>query len=74
MTWLSNPDHLNQIVVSQLDKATPKSSVEELRGSDCDGTSSASHGEEEEEDEDEEEEGEEEVESEGSEEEESGEV
>ena len=62
--WLSNPDHLNQMVVGQLDKATPKSSVEELRGSDCDGTSSASQGEEEEEEE-------EEGESEGSEEEES---
>ncbi|CAL8306107.1 unnamed protein product [Arctogadus glacialis] len=49
VTWLSNPDHLNQMVVGQLHKASPKSSVEELRGSDCDRTSSASQGEEEEE-------------------------
>lgn len=28
--WLSDPDNLNQLVVSQLDGATRKSSVEEL--------------------------------------------
>ncbi|CAL8263071.1 unnamed protein product [Lota lota] len=37
VTLLSDPDHLNQLVVSQLDTATPKSSVEELCGSDCEG-------------------------------------
>ncbi|GAA6222985.1 uncharacterized protein LOC108872589 isoform X1 [Lates japonicus] len=34
VTWLSDPDNLNQLVVSQLDSATPKGSVEELCGSD----------------------------------------
>ncbi|XP_028272280.1 uncharacterized protein LOC114442705 isoform X2 [Parambassis ranga] len=48
VTWLSDPDNLNQLVVSQLDSVTPKSSVEELCGSDPDQTSLASHkGEEE---------------------------
>ncbi|XP_056294891.1 uncharacterized protein si:rp71-46j2.7 isoform X1 [Pseudoliparis swirei] len=40
--WLSDPDNLNQLVVSQLDSATPKGSVEELSGSDPDQTSLAS--------------------------------
>ncbi|CAL8356451.1 unnamed protein product [Merluccius merluccius] len=43
--WLSDPDHLNQLVVSQLDTAIPTSSVEELCGSDCEGTTFASQGE-----------------------------
>lgn len=42
MTWLSDPDNLNQLVVSQLDSVTPKGSVEELYGSDLDLTSLAS--------------------------------
>ncbi|XP_022052367.2 uncharacterized protein si:rp71-46j2.7 isoform X2 [Acanthochromis polyacanthus] len=42
VTWLSNPDNLNQLVVSQLDSVTPKSSAEELCGSDPDQTSLAS--------------------------------
>ncbi|XP_068437322.1 uncharacterized protein si:rp71-46j2.7 [Clinocottus analis] len=37
--WLSDPDNLNQLVVSQLDSVTPKGSVEELSGSDPDQTS-----------------------------------
>lgn len=37
--WLSDPDNLNQLVVSQLDRVTPKSSV---CGSDLDLTSLAS--------------------------------
>ncbi|KAJ3587436.1 hypothetical protein NHX12_011033 [Muraenolepis orangiensis] len=57
--WLSDPDNLNQLVVSQMDTATPKSSVEELCGSDCEGTSSASQEEEEEEEESDDSEGEE---------------
>ncbi|XP_054453699.1 uncharacterized protein si:rp71-46j2.7 [Anoplopoma fimbria] len=40
--WLSDPDNLNQLVVSQLDSVTPKYSVEELCGSDLDQTSLAS--------------------------------
>ncbi|XP_034400121.1 uncharacterized protein si:rp71-46j2.7 [Cyclopterus lumpus] len=40
--WLSDPDNLNQLVVSQLDSVTPKGSVEELCGSDPDQTSLAS--------------------------------
>lgn len=40
--WLSDPDNLNQLVVSQLDRVTPKSSVEDLCGSDLDLTSLAS--------------------------------
>ncbi|XP_069550511.1 uncharacterized protein [Brachyistius frenatus] len=36
VTWLSDPDNLNQLVVSQLESVTPKSSEEELRGSDLD--------------------------------------
>ncbi|CAJ1058783.1 uncharacterized protein si:rp71-46j2.7 [Xyrichtys novacula] len=40
--WLSDPDNLNQLVVSQLDSSTPKGSVEELCGSDPDQTSLAS--------------------------------
>lgn len=39
VTWLSDPDNLNQLVVSQLDSVTPRSSVEELCGSDLDLTS-----------------------------------
>ncbi|XP_051276489.1 uncharacterized protein si:rp71-46j2.7 isoform X1 [Dicentrarchus labrax] len=42
VTWLSDPDNLNQLVVSQLDSVTPKGSVEELCGSDLDQTSLAS--------------------------------
>nr|XP_033487111.1 uncharacterized protein si:rp71-46j2.7 [Epinephelus lanceolatus] len=42
VTWLSDPDNLNQLVVSQLDSVTPKGSVEELCGSDPDQTSLAS--------------------------------
>ncbi|XP_078116546.1 uncharacterized protein LOC144524277 isoform X2 [Sander vitreus] len=40
--WMSNPDNLNQLVVSQLDRVTPKDSVEDLCGSDPDQTSLAS--------------------------------
>ncbi|XP_029298260.1 uncharacterized protein LOC115015170 isoform X2 [Cottoperca gobio] len=43
VTWLSDPDNLNQLVVNQLDSVTPKGSVEELCGSDLDQTSLASH-------------------------------
>ncbi|XP_041653843.1 uncharacterized protein si:rp71-46j2.7 [Cheilinus undulatus] len=39
VTWLSDPDNLNQLVVSQLDSVTPKGSVEELCESDPDLTS-----------------------------------
>ncbi|CAN9515099.1 unnamed protein product [Ophioblennius macclurei] len=42
VTWLSDPDNLNQLVVSQLDSVTPKSSAEELCGSDPDQNSLAS--------------------------------
>ncbi|XP_059202583.1 uncharacterized protein si:rp71-46j2.7 [Centropristis striata] len=42
VAWLSDPDNLNQLVVSQLDSVTPKGSVEELCGSDPDQTSMAS--------------------------------
>nr|XP_040029178.1 uncharacterized protein si:rp71-46j2.7 [Gasterosteus aculeatus aculeatus] len=42
VTWLSDPDTLNQLVVSQLDSVTPTGSVEELCGSDSDRTSPAS--------------------------------
>lgn len=42
MTWLSDPDNLNQLVVNQLDSVIPKGSVEELSGSDLDQTSLAS--------------------------------
>uniref|UniRef100_UPI0037E6FD80 sorting nexin-25 n=1 Tax=Semicossyphus pulcher TaxID=241346 RepID=UPI0037E6FD80 len=42
VTWLSDPDNLNQLVVSQLDSVTPKGSVDELCGSDLDLTSLAS--------------------------------
>ena len=42
VTWLSDPDNLNQLVVSQLDSVSPKGSVEELSGSDLDQTSLAS--------------------------------
>lgn len=34
VSWLSDPDNLNQLVVSQLDSVTPKGSVEELCASD----------------------------------------
>ncbi|XP_008302089.1 uncharacterized protein LOC103373861 [Stegastes partitus] len=42
VAWLSDPDNLNQLVVSQLDSVTPKSSAEELCGSDPDQASLAS--------------------------------
>nr|XP_020451535.1 uncharacterized protein LOC109957743 [Monopterus albus] len=42
VTWLSDPDNLNQLVVSQLDCVTPKGSVEELCGSDLEQASLAS--------------------------------
>ncbi|KAM8908139.1 uncharacterized protein AB9W97_005650 isoform 2-T3 [Spinachia spinachia] len=42
VSWLSDPDTLNQLVVSHLDSATPTGSVEELCGSDSDQTSPAS--------------------------------
>ncbi|XP_060904327.1 uncharacterized protein si:rp71-46j2.7 isoform X2 [Labrus mixtus] len=42
VTWLSDPDNLNQLVVSQLDSVTPKGYDEELCGSDPDLTSLAS--------------------------------
>ncbi|XP_029965109.1 uncharacterized protein LOC115401081 [Salarias fasciatus] len=42
VTWLSDPDNLNQLVVSQLGSVTPKSSAEELCGSDPDQSSLAS--------------------------------
>lgn len=42
VTWLSDPNNLNQLVVSQLDSVTPKGSVDELSGSDPDQTSLAS--------------------------------
>ncbi|KAM6952861.1 uncharacterized protein PEZ65_015618 [Lycodopsis pacificus] len=42
VTWLSDPDNLNQLVVSQLDSVTPKGCEEELCGSDPDQTSLAS--------------------------------
>lgn len=41
VTWLSDPDNLNQLVVNQLDSVTPKGSVEELCGSDLDEASVA---------------------------------
>ncbi|XP_034037568.1 uncharacterized protein si:rp71-46j2.7 isoform X2 [Thalassophryne amazonica] len=40
VSWLSDPDNLNQLVVSQLDSVTPKGSVEELSGSDQEQASS----------------------------------
>lgn len=42
VAWLTDPDNLNQLVVSQLDSASPKGSVEELCGSDLDEASLAS--------------------------------
>ncbi|XP_040904697.1 uncharacterized protein si:rp71-46j2.7 [Toxotes jaculatrix] len=42
VTWLSDPDNLNQLVLSQLDSTTPKGSVEELCGSDPEQASLAS--------------------------------
>ncbi|KAM9832737.1 uncharacterized protein ACBT44_007850 isoform 1-T1 [Syngnathus typhle] len=36
VTWLSDPDNLNQLVVSQLDSVSAKSSTEELSASDPD--------------------------------------
>ncbi|KAM7417465.1 hypothetical protein PAMA_017217 [Pampus argenteus] len=42
VTWLSDPDNLNQLVVSQLDSVSLKSSVEELCGSDPEQASLAS--------------------------------
>ncbi|KAF7651558.1 hypothetical protein LDENG_00109130 [Lucifuga dentata] len=43
VTWLSDPDNLNQLVVSQLGSMTPKGSEEELCGSDQEQTSLSSH-------------------------------
>ncbi|XP_013126835.1 uncharacterized protein si:rp71-46j2.7 isoform X2 [Oreochromis niloticus] len=42
VAWLSDPDNLNQLVVSQLAIVTPKNSVEELYGSDTEKASLAS--------------------------------
>ncbi|XP_042275684.1 uncharacterized protein si:rp71-46j2.7 [Thunnus maccoyii] len=42
VTWLSDPDNLNQLVVSQLDSVTPKGSVEGLCGSNMERASLAS--------------------------------
>lgn len=42
VTWLSDPDNLNQLVLSQLDSTTPKGSEEELCGSDPERASLAS--------------------------------
>ncbi|XP_061755642.1 uncharacterized protein si:rp71-46j2.7 [Nerophis ophidion] len=42
VTWLSDPDNLNQLVVSQLDSVTPKGSMEELCASDPEQASLAS--------------------------------
>ncbi|XP_034454381.1 uncharacterized protein si:rp71-46j2.7 [Hippoglossus hippoglossus] len=42
VTWMSDPDNLNQLVLSQLDRATPKGSVEDLCGSDPEQASLAS--------------------------------
>ncbi|KAM7389909.1 hypothetical protein PAMP_023853 [Pampus punctatissimus] len=42
VTWLSDPDNLNQLVVSQLDSVSLKGSVEELCGSDPERASLAS--------------------------------
>ncbi|KAK7922461.1 hypothetical protein WMY93_009363 [Mugilogobius chulae] len=42
VTWLSDPDNLNHLVVSQLDSTTLKGSVDEPSGSDPDQTSLAS--------------------------------
>lgn len=42
VTWLSDPDNLNQLVVSQLNSMTPKGSAEELCLSDPDEASLAS--------------------------------
>ncbi|CAL9707044.1 unnamed protein product [Knipowitschia caucasica] len=39
VTWLSDPDNLNHLVVSQLDSATPKGSMNEPSGSDPEQTS-----------------------------------
>ncbi|XP_039976040.1 uncharacterized protein si:rp71-46j2.7 isoform X2 [Xiphias gladius] len=44
VTWLSDPDNLNQLVVCQLDSTTPKGSAEELCGSDQEQASLASLG------------------------------
>ncbi|XP_041846936.1 uncharacterized protein si:rp71-46j2.7 isoform X2 [Melanotaenia boesemani] len=46
VNWLSDPDNLNQLVVSQLDSVSPKSSAEELHVSDPDQASLASQEEE----------------------------
>ncbi|XP_057707121.1 uncharacterized protein si:rp71-46j2.7 isoform X2 [Corythoichthys intestinalis] len=43
VTWLSDPDNLNQLVVSQLDSVSAKSSTEELSASDPERASLASH-------------------------------
>lgn len=42
VTWLSDPDNLNQLVLNQLDSVALKGSVEELCGSDLDLASLAS--------------------------------
>ncbi|KAM9376914.1 uncharacterized protein KZ484_009346 isoform 2-T2 [Pholidichthys leucotaenia] len=42
VTWLSDPDNLNQLVVSQLTSVSLKSSLEELGGTDLDQVSLAS--------------------------------
>lgn len=42
VAWLSDPDNLNQLVVSQLAIVTSKNSVEELYGSDTEKASLAS--------------------------------
>lgn len=41
VTNLCNPDNLNQMVVLQLDRVTPKSSVEDLLNSDREDTPSS---------------------------------
>nr|XP_057920913.1 uncharacterized protein si:rp71-46j2.7 isoform X2 [Doryrhamphus excisus] len=46
VTWLSDPDNLNQLVVSQLDSVTPKGSMEELCASDLEQVSLTSSQEE----------------------------
>lgn len=42
--WLSDPDNLNQLVLSQLDSASPKGSVDDLCGSDPEQSSLGSEG------------------------------
>lgn len=45
VTWLSDPDNLNLLVVSLLDSVTPKGSVDESSGSDPERGSSSQDGE-----------------------------